>query len=113
MQKIQREDLFLVQEKITDIYIPGGFNVRVDSAVYSGYTIPPYYDSMIAKLIVYGKNREEAIKTMRRALEEFIIDGVSTNVDFQYDLLNSEEFIKGTYDTKYVEKFIKSLPYKN
>jgi acetyl-CoA carboxylase, biotin carboxylase subunit len=99
--------------KITDIYIPGGFNVRVDSAVYSGYTIPPYYDSMIAKLIVYGKNREEAIKTMRRALEEFIIDGVSTNVDFQYDLLNSEEFIKGTYDTKYVEKFIKSLPYKN
>lgn len=96
--------------RITDIYVPGGFNVRVDSAVYSGYEIPPYYDSMIAKLIVYGKSRQEAISIMRRALGEFIIEGVSTNIDFQYDLVNSEEFITGTYDTKYVEKFIEELP---
>jgi len=95
--------------RITDIYVPGGFNVRVDSAVYAGYEIPPYYDSMIAKLIVYGKSRQEAIAIMRRALGEFIIEGVSTNIDFQYDLVNSEEFITGTYDTKYVEKFIEEL----
>ncbi|MBP2033838.1 acetyl-CoA carboxylase biotin carboxylase subunit [Clostridium algifaecis] len=99
--------------KITDLYVPGGFNVRVDSAVYSGYVIPPYYDSMIAKLIVYGVDRQEAIDRMRRALGEFIIEGVSTNIDFQFDLLNSDEFINGNYDTKYVEKFIKDSTYKN
>ena len=93
--------------KIQDLYVPGGFNVRVDSAVYSGYNIPPYYDSMIAKLIVYGKNRNEAICTMRRALGEFIIEGVSTNIDFQFELINSEEFIKGTYDTKFIENNFK------
>lgn len=89
--------------KIQDLYLPGGFNVRVDSAVYSGYVIPPYYDSMIGKLIVYGKNREEAICRMRRALGEFIIDGVHTNIDFQLKLVNSEEFLKGDYDTKFIE----------
>lgn len=89
--------------KIQDLYIPGGFNVRVDSAVYSGYVIPPYYDSMIGKLIVYGKSREEAIGRMRRALGEFIIEGVHTNVDFQLELINCEEFIKGDYDTKFIE----------
>ncbi|MBV7273270.1 acetyl-CoA carboxylase biotin carboxylase subunit [Clostridiaceae bacterium UIB06] len=89
--------------KVKDMYVPGGFNVRVDSAVYSGYVIPPYYDSMIAKLIVYGKDREEAIKKMRRALGEFIIDGVSTNIDFQFELINSEEFINGDYDTRFIE----------
>lgn len=99
--------------KIESMYIPGGFNVRIDSGAYTGYTIPPYYDSMIAKLIVYGKTREQAIATMGRALEEFVIDGVSTNIDFQYDLINSDEFIKGSYDTKYVEKFIKNLYSKN
>lgn len=99
--------------KITDLYVPGGFNVRVDSAVYSGYVIPPYYDSMIAKLIVYGVDRQEAIDRMRRALGEFIIEGVSTNIDFQFDLLNSDEFINGNYDTKYVEKFIKDSTCKN
>ncbi len=89
--------------KVKDMYVPGGFNVRVDSAVYSGYVIPPYYDSMIAKLIVYGKDREEAIKKMRRALGEFIIDGVNTNIDFQFELINSEEFINGDYDTRFIE----------
>ncbi|WP_446898101.1 acetyl-CoA carboxylase biotin carboxylase subunit [Clostridium sp. LBM24168] len=104
-----KRDFMPCPGKITDIYVPGGFNVRVDSAVYAGYEIPPYYDSMIAKLIVYGKNRQDAIATMRRALGEFIIEGVSTNIDFQYDLINSKEFITGTYDTRYVEKFIKDL----
>jgi acetyl-CoA carboxylase biotin carboxylase subunit len=93
--------------KITDLYVPGGFNVRVDSAVYSGYNIPPYYDSMIAKLIVYGKDRDEAICRMRRALGEFIIEGVSTNIDFQFELIDSKEFIEGTYDTKFIENNFK------
>lgn len=88
---------------IRDLYIPGGFNIRVDSAVYSGYSIPPYYDSMIGKLIAYGKSREEAIARMRRALGEFVIEGVDTNVDFQLQLINSKEFINGTYDTKFIE----------
>jgi acetyl-CoA carboxylase biotin carboxylase subunit len=96
---------------IKELCIPGGFNVRVDSAVYSGYKIPPFYDSMIAKLIVYGSDRQEAIDRMRRALGEFVIGGVSTNIDFQFDLLNSEEFVKGTYDTKYIEKYMKNLSY--
>ena len=68
--------------KIQDLYLPGGFNVRIDSAVYSGYVIPPYYDSMIAKLIVHGKNREEAICKMRRALGEFVIEGVTYKYRF-------------------------------
>ncbi|MHC6181480.1 acetyl-CoA carboxylase biotin carboxylase subunit [Clostridium sp. JNZ X4-2] len=93
--------------EIKDLYVPGGFNVRVDSAVYSGYNIPPYYDSMIAKLIVYGKNREEAICRMKRALGEFIIEGVDTNIDFQFKIINSDEFINGTYDTKFIENNLK------
>lgn len=93
--------------KIQDLYLPGGFNVRIDSAVYSGYVIPPFYDSMIAKLIVHGKDREEAICKMRRALGEFLIEGVHTNIDFQFELINSEEFIKGTYDTKFIENSFK------
>ena len=93
--------------KIQDLYLPGGFNVRIDSAVYSGYVIPPFYDSMIAKLIVHGKNREEAICKMRRALGEFLIEGVHTNIDFQFELINSERFIEGTYDTKFIENSFK------
>ncbi|MEY8763232.1 MULTISPECIES: acetyl-CoA carboxylase biotin carboxylase subunit [Clostridium] len=95
--------------KIEDLYMPGGFNVRVDSAVYSGYNIPPYYDSMIAKLIVYGRNREEAICKMKRALGEFIVEGVHTNIDFQFQIVNSEEFMKGTYDTKFIENNFKKI----
>lgn len=89
--------------KITALYVPGGFNVRIDSAVYAGYTIPPYYDSMIAKLIVHGKDREEAICKMRSALGEFIIEGVKTNIDFEFELINNEDFIKGNYDTRFIE----------
>lgn len=89
---------------ITSLHSPGGFNVRIDSAVYSGYTIPPYYDSMIAKLIVKGADREEAIAKMRVALAEFIIGGVETNIDFQLRLLRDENFIGGEFDNGYLNR---------
>ncbi len=88
--------------KITTLHIPGGPGVRMDSAVYQGYTIPPTYDSMIAKLIVYGNNREEAIARMKRALGEFIIEGIHTNIDFQYAIMSQEDFIKGQYHTGFI-----------
>ena len=90
--------------KITFLNIPGGNGVRVDTAVYSGYTISPYYDSMIAKLIVHGKNREEAINKMIRALDEFVIDGIEDNIDFQIDILNNKNFRLGNYDTSFISK---------
>lgn len=80
--------------------------VRLDSSVYLGYTIPPYYDSMIGKLIAYGRNREETIQIMKRALGELIIEGVNTNIDFQFIILEDENFIKGEYTTKYIEKML-------
>lgn len=89
---------------ITSLHSPGGFNVRIDSAVYSGYTIPPYYDSMIAKLIVKGADRDEAIAKMRVALAEFIIGGVETNIDFQLRLLRDENFIGGEFDNGYLNR---------
>lgn len=73
--------------KITDVHFPGGEGVRIDTAVYHGYTVPPYYDSMLAKLIVHGKTREEAIAKMRSALGEVIIEGIGTNIDYQYDII--------------------------
>ncbi|NFV14300.1 acetyl-CoA carboxylase biotin carboxylase subunit [Clostridium sp. FAM 1755] len=92
--------------KVENLYTPGGLGVRLDSSVYSGYTIPPYYDSMIGKLIAYGRDREEAIQIMKRALGEFIIEGVNTNIDFQFIILEDENFIKGEYTTKYIEKML-------
>lgn len=89
---------------ITDIYLPGGKGIRIDTAVYSGYTIPPYYDSMIAKLIVWAKNREEAIRKMQSALGEIIIEGIDTNVDYQYEILNHPDFLTGNVDVEFVEK---------
>ncbi|MCR3757415.1 acetyl-CoA carboxylase biotin carboxylase subunit [Clostridium felsineum] len=93
--------------EIKYFHVPGGPGVRLDSAAYTGYNIPPNYDSMIGKLISYGKDRNEAINIMERALGEFIIDGVDTNVDFQYDLINNEKFIKGKYNTSFIEKELK------
>jgi len=90
--------------KIKYFNAPGGPGVRLDTAVYQGYDIPPNYDSMIGKLMVYGKDRNEAINKMERALGEFIIDGVDTNIDFQYDLINNPKFISGKYDTSFIEK---------
>lgn len=88
---------------ISDIYLPGGKGVRIDSAVYSGYTIPPYYDSMIAKLIVHAGNREEAIRKMRSALGEIIIGGIETNVNYQYEILNHPVYCSGDFDTGFIE----------
>lgn len=94
--------------KISNLYLPsGGVGLRVDSAVYPGYTIPPYYDSMIAKVIVHGENRFEALMKMQRALYEFEIDGVVTNTDFQLDLISDKRVVAGDYDTAYLmEEFL-------
>lgn len=87
-----------------DMYLPpGGLGVRVDSGAYPGYTIPPYYDSMIAKVISYGATREEAIARMKRALEEFIIEGVKTTIPFHLNLLENETFVSGDFNTKFLE----------
>ena len=90
--------------KINFLNLPGGNGIRVDTAVYNGYTIPPTYDSMIAKLISYGKTREEAISKMIRALSEFVIEGIESNIDFQIDILNNEIFRLGTFDTSFISK---------
>lgn len=88
---------------ITDMYLPGGKGVRIDSAIYSGYTVPAYYDSMLAKLIVHAKNRKEAITKMRSALGEIIIEGIDTNVDYQYEILNHPDFQSGNIDIEFIE----------
>ena len=90
--------------KIIDLNLPGGNGVRVDTAVYTGYNIPPVYDSMIAKLIVHAKTRKEAISKMKRALEEFVIDGIDTNIDFLYQILENKNFIDGNFDTSFIQK---------
>ena len=89
---------------ITDMYFPGGKGIRIDSAVYSGYTIPPYYDSMIAKVIVWAKNRTEAIRKMQSALGEVIIEGIDTNVDYQYEILDHPDFQSGNTDVEFIER---------
>lgn len=91
--------------KITNLQIPGGYNVRVDTHIYNGYVIPPFFDSMIAKVIVKGKTREEAIKKMQQALKEFAIEGIDTNIEFLYVLMHNDMFIKGQYDTSFFERF--------
>lgn len=84
---------------------PGGFGVRVDSAVYPGYMIPPFYDSMVAKLIVHGKTREEAIARMKRALSEFVVEGVHTTIPFHQKLLEHDVFVNGEFNTKFLELY--------
>ena len=91
--------------KITVLHQPGGHGVRVDSHVYAGYVIPPYYDSMIAKLISIAQTREEAINTMSRALSEYIIEGVKTTIPFHQQLMKDENFISGNFTTKFLEGF--------
>ena len=80
MQKVQKKDFYQVHGQIKELNLPGGNGIRIDTAVYSGYTIPASYDSMIAKIIVHGEDREEAIIKMKRALDECVIDGVDTNL---------------------------------
>jgi acetyl-CoA carboxylase biotin carboxylase subunit len=91
--------------KITVLHTPGGHGVRVDSHVYAGYVIPPYYDSMIGKLITVAQTREEAINTMYRALSEYVIEGVKTTIPFHLQLMQNEDFRKGNFTTKFMESF--------
>lgn len=90
--------------KINEVNFPGGNGIRVDTAIYNGYTIPPYYDSMIAKIIAHGATRNEAISKMKRALEELVIDGVDTNRDYLFDIIRNPNFIRGNFDTSFIEK---------
>ena len=97
---------FMPSPGTINVYMPpGGFGVRVDSAMYAGYTIPPFYDSMVAKLIVHGDTREEAIARMKRALDEFMIEGVHTTIPFHYRLMDHDIFKNGDFDTKFLEKY--------
>jgi acetyl-CoA carboxylase, biotin carboxylase subunit len=97
--------------KIESLHMPGGPGIRIDSAVYQGYVIPPYYDSMIAKLIAYAPTREEAIRKMRWALAEFLVDGIDTNIDYQLEILKDSDFLAANYDIGYLERkdFAKNL----
>lgn len=89
---------------ITDMYLPGGKGVRIDAAIYGGYTVTPYYDSMLAKLIVHAENRKEAILKMRSALGEVVIEGIDTNVDYQYEILQHPDFEAGDIDIEFIDK---------
>ena len=91
--------------KITSLHFPGGNGIRIDSHVYADYIIPPYYDSMIGKLIVHGKTREEAIAKIYSALDEIIIEGVQTTIPFHKKVMKSEVFRSGVFDTKFIETF--------
>ncbi|MDD2227308.1 MAG: acetyl-CoA carboxylase biotin carboxylase subunit [Clostridia bacterium] len=91
---------------IKNLVLPGGNGVRVDSHIYSSYVVPPYYDSLLAKLIVHGNTRKEAIKKMRCALEEFVIDGVKDNVEFLYIIMHNADFVKGQYDISLIKNIL-------
>ncbi len=95
--------------RIDGYHAPGGLGVRVDSAMYAGYKVPPYYDSMIAKLIVHGSNRNECLMRLRRALEEFVVEGVQTTIPLHSQLIANPDFINGLYDIHWLEKFVARL----
>ena len=95
--------------KVINFHAPGGPGVRVDSGCYSGITIPPYYDSMIAKLIVYGENRESCIARLERALEEFVVEGIKTTIPFYQKILKEESFLNGNYDIHWVENYMENI----
>lgn len=104
-----RKDFAPSPGTIDFLHLPAGKGVRIESAVYDGYTISPYYDSMILKVITYGKTRLECIKKMRGALEELIIGGIETNIEFHYLLLHHKKFVEGKYDTSFAASFIEEL----
>ena len=91
--------------KIINFHAPGGHGVRVDTHVYTNYSIPPFYDSMIAKLITVAQTREEAIAKMKRALDEFVIEGIKTTIPFHQKLMEDKQFQEGNYTTKFIETF--------
>ena len=90
---------------INNFHAPGGHGIRIDTHAYANYMIPPYYDSMIAKLITVAQTREEAISKMERALDEFIIEGIKTTIPFHKKLMRNKDFRKGNYTTKFMEDF--------
>jgi acetyl-CoA carboxylase biotin carboxylase subunit len=91
---------------VTYYHAAGGMHVRVDSGLYAGYKIPPYYDSMIAKLIVYGRTREGCIMRLRRALEEMVVEGVKTNIPLHQELLRQDDVLNGDYSIKWLENWL-------
>mgnify|MGYP003624249600 FL=1 len=108
--RINAEDPFTFQPspgKVNEYHAPGGLGVRVDSGLYSGYSVPPHYDSMIAKLIVHGRNRGECLMRLRRALTEFVIDGIKTTVPLHQELILNDDFINGDYDIHWLEEYLK------
>jgi acetyl-CoA carboxylase biotin carboxylase subunit len=92
--------------RVTDYHAPGGLGVRVDSALYQGYAVPPYYDSLISKLVVHGKSRNECLMRLRRALEEYVINGIETTIPLHQRLVTAAEFIDGDYDIHWLERFV-------
>lgn len=94
---------------ISGLHLPGGRNVRVETAIYDGYCVPHAYDSMLVKIITYGKDRKEAISVMRRALGELVIEGIDTNIDFQYQLIHTPQFETGDFDTSFIERELTSI----
>ena len=98
-------NMMMRMSDITNVHIPGGNGVRVDTHIYNDYKVPANYDSMLMKLIVYDKDRASAIAKMRSALGEVIIEGIETNIDFQYEILENEAFQKGDTDTGFIEKY--------
>jgi acetyl-CoA carboxylase biotin carboxylase subunit len=96
--------------KVQDFHQPGGLRVRVDSALYTGYSIPPYYDSLIAKLIVKGEDRQDCLLRLRRALEEFVVGGVETTIPLHQELVENEDVIAGNYDIHWLEHYLETLP---
>ena len=89
---------------ITSLHKPGGHGIRVDTHIYAGYTIPPYYDSLVAKLISVAQTRQEAIAKMERALNEFIIEGIKTTIPLHQRIMKNKDFIKGLYTTRFIEQ---------
>jgi acetyl-CoA carboxylase biotin carboxylase subunit len=96
--------------KITDFHMPGGFGVRVDTHAYAGYSVPPYYDSLTAKLVVYAQTREGAINKMAGALEEFVIEGIKTTIPFHRIVMQNEKFRSGRFDTSFLDTLAVELP---
>ena len=94
--------------KITYYHAAGGMHVRVDSGLYAGYSIPPYYDSMIAKLIVYGRDRERCMMRLKRALEEMVVEGVKTSIPLHQELLQQDDVKSGNYSIKWLEEWLKT-----
>ena len=92
--------------RVSDYHAPGGLGVRVDSALYHGYVVPPFYDSLIAKLVIHGTTRSECLMRLRRALDEYVIDGIETTIPLHQRLVGAREFIDGDYNIHWLERFI-------